>query len=121
VDVEEAAPFADMASVAAQFFSPVERRSLGATAGRCDARAFFCCWTRKEAYLKADGIGLFAPLDCFDVSVLPDEYPALLRVAGDPYAPGRWSLRHLEPARSYIGAVAVAMAEPILHCRAWAG
>ncbi|MGI8548563.1 MAG: 4'-phosphopantetheinyl transferase family protein [Gemmatimonadaceae bacterium] len=107
VDVEEIVPFPDMQSVAKSVFSSTELQALSgaAPADLCDN--FFSTWTRKEAYLKARGTGLLAPLDRFDVSVGRRTPAALLSVAGDPRAPSRWSVVHLEPADGFVGALAV--------------
>jgi len=67
--------------------------------------AFFTCWTRKEAYIKARGGGLSIPLDGFDVSLEPDKPAALLHVKDDPNEPARWGMVELRPASGYIGAL----------------
>ena len=68
---------------------------------------FFNCWTRKEAYIKAHGLGLSLPLDSFDVSLIPGE-PVILRATRpNPQEATRWTLKHLEVQSSYAGAVAV--------------
>jgi 4'-phosphopantetheinyl transferase len=71
------------------------------------ADAFFRCWTRKEAFIKARGDGLSLPLDQFDVSLGPDEPAALLRTRFKPDEVSRWSIYHLEIEKGYAGAVAV--------------
>lgn len=119
VDVEQVHSFSGMLDVALHFFSEAERQLLSATAPAKLADSFFSVWTRKEAYLKARGTGLLAPLDGFDVSVGRGEAAALRRVAGDDAAPGRWSLKHLEPADGFIGALAIEQPTARLVCRHW--
>ena len=68
---------------------------------------FFTCWTRKEAYIKAQGPGLSLPLESFDVSLNPDE-PAILRATRPNHQEAsRWILQTLEVDSSYASAVAV--------------
>ena len=69
--------------------------------------AFFACWTRKEAYLKARGDGLSLPLDQFDVSLMPGEPAVLLSTKWDPQEASRWSLQELRPDLGYAAALAV--------------
>lgn len=107
IDVEEIR--ADFASdeIAGHFFSSTERARLGELPLEQRTEAFFNCWTRKEAYLKARGDGLSFPLDRFDVSVLPREQQVILNVHEDPSESARWSLQSLTPAKGYAAAVAV--------------
>jgi 4'-phosphopantetheinyl transferase len=93
--------------IAERFFSPGEVQMLRSLPGDQRTEAFFACWTRKEAYLKARGEGLAFRLDHFDVSLAPGRPAALLRVEGALEEPLRWSLRELSPAPGYVAAVAV--------------
>ena len=105
VDLESIRPELATAEIAEQFFSPGEVEALRALhAGEWTA-AFFACWTRKEAYVKATGGGLSTGLDTFEVSLAPGAPAALLRAPGAEAS--RWSLRELTPRPGYIGALAV--------------
>ncbi|HVS21437.1 MAG TPA: 4'-phosphopantetheinyl transferase superfamily protein, partial [Pyrinomonadaceae bacterium] len=69
--------------------------------------AFFNCWTRKEAYIKARGEGLSLPLDQFDVAFAPDARPALLDNRNDRSEISRWLFNELRPASGYKAAIAI--------------
>lgn len=107
VDVEYRRPMPDCEQIAERFFSQSEREALRAIAAPRKEEAFFNCWTRKEAYLKAVGEGLAAPLDSFDVTLAPGDPPRMLALEGDAERAARWWLHHLLPADDYIGAVAI--------------
>jgi 4'-phosphopantetheinyl transferase len=107
VDVEFLRQMSDCEQIAERFFSDSERRVLRQIPFPAKQEAFFNCWTRKEAYLKAVGEGLAAPLDSFDVTLAPGEPPRMLTLEGDAERAARWSLHHLRPAEDYIGAVAI--------------
>lgn len=93
--------------IAERFFSPREVAVLRALPAEQQETAFFACWTRKEAYIKAKGDGLYLGLDQFDVSLSPNEPAALLRTAGDPTEAARWSLAALDVAPGYAAALCV--------------
>jgi 4'-phosphopantetheinyl transferase len=105
--------------IAQRFFSPREQAALAALPAELRAEAFFLCWTRKEAYLKAHGGGLSVPLDSFDVSLTPGAPAELLEVRGKPVEAGRWSLLALEPGPGYVGAVAAEGRSWRLWCGEW--
>ena len=106
--------------VAEQFFSPREKAMLDALeAERVKRKAFFDCWTRKEAYIKAKGKGLSLPLDRFDVSLAPGEPAMILESRGDPLEATRWSLHELFPGPGYAAALAVEGHGCRLACWEW--
>lgn len=67
VDIERLRPIADVESLSSLVFSDVERRELELAPN--PASAFLNGWTRKEAYVKALGLGLTAPLREITVSL----------------------------------------------------
>jgi 4'-phosphopantetheinyl transferase len=101
VDLEYIGPQSDYADVAQRFFSAAEGDYLNALPGHLYAEAFFSCWTKKEAYLKASGEGLAIPLNGFSVPLTtePGHTPVDLR--------GGWSFYTLRPAPGYAGALAI--------------
>jgi 4'-phosphopantetheinyl transferase len=136
VDVEHVHPFADMGDIVERYFAPAERAAWQALPAEEQCAAFFRCWTRKEAYLKAQGIGLSGGLDRFEVSMAPAgegrrgqspsvprpcEHGARLRaVAANGYSPllpielrdvpelvERWTLYDVSPGGEYCAACAV--------------
>jgi 4'-phosphopantetheinyl transferase len=68
-------------------------------------QAFFNCWTRKEAYIKARGGGLSMPLNEFDVSLAPGEAAALIRNHKDEGEVSRWSMKSIDVADGYVAAL----------------
>lgn len=85
-------------------FAPSEAEAILRFSGERRTRAFYRCWTRKEAYLKALGVGLTAELGAFAVSV--GDQPALLcPLEGDA---GHWSLFDIDVGGAHAAAFAVA-------------
>ena len=119
VDVERIRPKVVHEKIAEHFFSPREVTILRALPTPLQATAFFACWTRKEAYIKAKGDGLALPLSQFEVSLAPGEPAALLRTAWDLQEAACWALQDLAPAPGYRAAVAVAGHDWHLTC--WHG
>lgn len=104
VDIERVRPVS--LALAGESFAPGEVAALDALAPERRDEGFMRCWTRKEAYLKALGIGLDIPLDSFEVSLVPSEPAQLVAIHGAPQDAGRWQLAHLDPAPGYCGALA---------------
>ncbi len=107
VDVEFVRLLSDAKKIAERFFSQRERADLGGVASKDQTAAFFNCWTRKEAYLKARGEGMSRELDQFSVSLVPGEPARLLSVQWDPKEVGRWSMLSLRPTPDYVAALVV--------------
>ena len=105
VDVEYIKADFATEDIARQFFSTPEVEALTSLPKGERAAAFFRCWTRKEAYIKAIGSGLSHPLNEFDVSL--NEPAALLRDAQDEGAVARWEMFNLEFSDKYAGALVV--------------
>lgn len=107
VDVEKFRHDMEHEKIAHRFFSENEKTELGRLPDGQKVTGFFNCWTRKEAYIKAHGLGLLLPLDDFDVSLTPDE-PVILRATRpDIQEAARWTLFSLDIHSEYAGAVAV--------------
>lgn len=121
VDLEWIRPGVADDQIAERFFSPQEVRVLRALPRDLQDEAFFNCWTRKEAYIKAKGEGLSMPLNLFNVSLAPGEPAALLSTAADPQEASRWSLRELFPAAGFAAAIAVEGDDWQLKCWQWTG
>jgi 4'-phosphopantetheinyl transferase len=106
IDIELIRPMSDLESIARRFFHAEECRKLLVLSEEDRETAFFRCWTRKEAYIKALGDGLYAPLDRFEVTLAADEPAAFVQIDGRPAA-AEWSLFGLDVGPGYAGAVAV--------------
>ena len=105
VDLEQLRPMPDAPNIAKRFFSKNENETFLKVPPDKRVEAFFNCWTRKEAYIKAIGEGLSHPLDTFDVSLKPGEAPKLLAVRDNPAEIERWRLLAFKPAPGYVGAL----------------
>ncbi|WP_069816828.1 4'-phosphopantetheinyl transferase family protein [Streptomyces sp. TP-A0874] len=87
--------------------SPAESAHLGSLAGEDDrTRAFLRCWTRKEAVLKAVGIGMVTDLTL--VESHPEQDGPVRITAGAPGTPQLWTVTDIEAP----GPAAAAIARP---------
>jgi len=107
VDVESLRPDFATDEIAARFFAPQEVAVLSSIANPDRARAFFNCWTRKEAFVKARGVGISLGLDQFVVSLAPGEPAALLHANDDAEAAKRWMIREFDVGPEFAAALAV--------------
>lgn len=112
VDVEDIRPIEH--GLAKRFFSAAELESMAALEGDAWLDAFYRCWTRKEAILKVEGVGMRIPLDSFDVSVRAEEPAALLQVRPEAKLTAHWRLHHLSPAHATTGALATGDADLLI-------
>ncbi len=119
VDIERFRPDVEAEKLAERFFSPREAAVLRTLPERLRPEGFFNCWTRKEAYIKAEGEGMAIPLSSFDVSLTPGEPAALLRSQKDPREVSRWSMQALDPKPGYAAALAVKGHDWELKCWQW--
>jgi 4'-phosphopantetheinyl transferase len=97
--------------IAERFFSGREVAALGKLAPERSSAAFFTCWTRKEAYVKARGGGLQIPLRSFSVGLEENEEQQLVDEAGK-----EWSVYPVEPDAGFAAAVAVEGKDWRLKC-----
>ncbi|MGD0905960.1 MAG: 4'-phosphopantetheinyl transferase superfamily protein [Candidatus Acidiferrales bacterium] len=100
IDVELVRPDYAEEDIARRYFAAQEVDDLQSLPPKIRDQGFFNCWTRKEAYLKARGMGLRIPLDSFAVSLSPDR-PAQFLGGVEPC----WNLVAYRPAEGYVGAV----------------
>lgn len=103
--------------VATHAFSAVELAQWRALPAEDQRAAFFACWTRKEAYIKARGLGLSLDLRRFDVSVAPAGPAALLGTREPGQMTTGWALRDLAVGKGYAAALAVQTA--CAHLALW--
>ncbi len=121
VDVERVRAQPNHLDMATRYFTPGESQRLNALPPTESERAFFHVWTRKEAFLKAIGLGLSHGLERFEVSVPPDEPCRLLHIDGNADAAARWTLLNLEPAAGYVAALAVEGTGYEVEMSSWTG
>ncbi|NJN67405.1 MAG: 4'-phosphopantetheinyl transferase superfamily protein [Chloroflexaceae bacterium] len=119
VDLEHLRPISRVREIVDRFFTPRERETFLQLPPEQQLEGFFNGWTRKEAYLKACGVGLAGSLDTVEVSLAPGQ-PATLSV---PHAtddlPEPWSIRALTPADGYVAALVVRGQAWRLVCLTW--
>jgi 4'-phosphopantetheinyl transferase len=108
VDVERVREDLRPREIAGRFFSTAEQRTLFNLPEAEQREAFFRCWTRKEAFLKARGHGLSFPLAGFDVSIGAGDAEVKLTTRPDPSEAHHWQILSAPAPEGCAAAVAVA-------------
>lgn len=106
VDIEQIRPDSADEAIAAQLFSAGEQAALRTLSAHLRPAGFFACWTRKEAYVKARGLGLTIPLADFDVPLDPMLPATRIILRNEPDADGDWWVQDLPLGMLYAAAVA---------------
>ena len=114
IDVENVRPGFATAEIAERYFSLEEQAELRSLPDELRTEAFFHCWTRKEAFLKARGQGLATPLDCFSVSLTPG-LPVVLRSTDAP----RWHMFSFYPGPDVVAALVAEGTKPEIQFWEW--
>lgn len=115
VDLEEVRRELPFRAMAERYFSAREKEELFSLTPAKQVDAFYRCWTRKEAYMKATGTGFSQPSTGFDVSLLPGAPPTLLAHRGDPGETQRWSIRGIETPPGFCAAIAIETSRTASH------
>ncbi len=112
VDVEKVQEIANVLTLARDHFAPTEFDFLNRLAPEERLLSFFVTWTRKEAFVKATGLGLSFPLDAFSTG--RTDSPAAVDVGGA--RDKDWTITDLVPGPGYAGALAVHQPRVAIRC-----
>jgi 4'-phosphopantetheinyl transferase len=118
IDVEHIRPDFATTAIAERFFSIAEREQLRSMPEQVRPNAFFRCWTRKEAFIKAVGTGMAFPLDAFDVSLDEQVTSALLSIHGDHELAKNWTVCNLTAPPGFLASLAIARPNEIVSAGA---
>lgn len=117
VDVERVSEVPEMEGVAASHFAREEQHALWSAPESARLAVFFRIWTRKEAYVKATGVGIGPALSRFAVTA-GTEAPRLLYAYDTPRLE-EWSMHTIEVPEGYSAALCIADAAPVITVREW--
>lgn len=108
IDVEFVREDYEFTDIASKFFSRAESEALFSLPKNEQLQAFFNCWTCKEAFIKAKGVGLFCALDDFSVEVTSVKQGKMkLDLPNDELDSHGWFLEAIDPGDTYSGAFAI--------------
>lgn len=119
VDIEFINPEFAGDDIAMRFFCQGEVRALRALPPDNQTEAFFECWTRKEAYIKALGDGLSLPLDSFEVAFGPGIRAALLWTRNASHEISKWSVYNIAAPPEYAAALVAEGKDHVLRYAQW--
>lgn len=107
VDIERIRPLLTTDLIASHFFSCREQDEYQALEAADKIEGFFNAWTRKEAFIKANGDAQPCPLDAFDISLRPQGRALIGRVERNDGEACGWTLYSFQPAPGFVGAMVV--------------
>ena len=117
VDVERFRPMSDALAIARRFFTAREAAWLEAHPAARRGMEFFRLWTRKEAVLKACGLGIGHGLDRLELINEDGSWRRRVRLAGSSAT--EWTVEELGPAEGHVSAVAIPLKRVRLWCHTW--
>ena len=106
IDIEKPDKKVNFLNLAKRYFTEMEYNPIMSLPEGERLKAFYRCWTRKEAYIKGKGSGIAKMLDKTSVSCLPGEPSKLLANSLEPHDIYSWTIEDLNIGVPYIGAIA---------------
>ncbi|MHA1830457.1 MAG: 4'-phosphopantetheinyl transferase family protein, partial [Candidatus Helarchaeota archaeon] len=119
IDIEKIREIPEMDTVVKKFFSKYEKDTYNQLPDNQKKKAFFNCWTRKEAFIKAIGEGLYFPLNKFDVSLKPNEPVKIISINENKDIASKWTLQDVKPKNGYSAACAIMGGKYCFHYYNW--
>jgi 4'-phosphopantetheinyl transferase len=108
IDLERIRPLPEWRQIAAAYFSAQEQARIEACPEEQRAEEFFAAWTRQEAALKAQGVGLAGT-------------SAATTAEPDPALTSRYRVHALQVADGFAAALAVPVGTNRSTCHTWRG
>ncbi len=105
IDIERIRPEIDYENLALHVFSNAEQQMLQLVLPAQRVKAFYNGWALKEAYIKAQGMGLSLPLDQFTISLSPEQPARLVSTEHSPEQAALWSMQALTSIAGYAAAL----------------
>jgi 4'-phosphopantetheinyl transferase len=106
VDIEALRPMTERGAIVRRYFHPGEAADFAGLPPAETEGAFFRCWSRKEAVVKALGVGMSLDLHRYRVTCVPGATPEVLALEGDDAPQANWTLIDLYPGPGHVGAIA---------------
>ena len=119
IDIEQIATDLSVEELADTTLSPAELSVLNACPAEAKQTAFLRLWTRKEAYLKADGRGMSLPLTSVDVSAPGGAVALRDKSAGGWDSSTRWMLQTPAVGPGHVAALAAEGRDWHFTCFRW--
>lgn len=107
IDVERLDRAVRIQAIADRYFSPEESEAIRSLPPEQQRLAFFRCWTAKEAYLKALGVGLYGSLNNLRTSICNGNTVSIRRFVNGNRANGSWTLKPLDVGKNYVATLAL--------------
>jgi len=105
IDIENIRAVEDRDDIVSRFFSDIEKQAWQSIKPAERTQAFFKAWTRKEAFVKALGVGLGLDLNQFSVS-FEDQDTRLLSWSEESEKKENWMLYLVNPDQNFSAALA---------------
>jgi 4'-phosphopantetheinyl transferase len=96
VDCEMIRENIEIESISRDNFSPIESQCINSLDPSERLEAFYRCWTRKEAFVKATGQGMLLSFSGFTVSVRPDEPASIIHINNNIFDLSQWTLGDID-------------------------
>jgi 4'-phosphopantetheinyl transferase len=107
IDIERLDRSVRIQAIADRYFSPEESEAIRSLPPEQQRLAFFRCWTAKEAYLKALGVGLYGSLNNLRTSICNGNTVSIRRFVNGNRANESWTLKPLDVGKNYVATLAV--------------